>query len=309
MNYGIKRADNGNLEALATRAGAKITGAIQSASAKTGVGFSYLLQQANVESSFRADAKAKGSSATGLYQFIESTWLAMVRDHGDKYGLGTLADKISENGRVASQAVRSQILALRKDPEIASAMAAEYASDNKDYLESKIGREVGSTELYMAHFMGPGGAAKFLNKMNANPDAAGARAFPAEACSNPSVFYNKNGFARSLSQIYAFFDNKFQNDGGAAPAATAYADASSSVTGAKTKSPSSVYKSARANIFDENTGSWFSTSNPKDVKWAALAPRPDGSIPGLQNLLANPVDVLRVMELADTHNNADRYNA
>ena len=131
MNYGIKSSGNGDLQALANRAGAKITSAIQDASAKTGVGFSYLLQQANVESSFNANAKAKTSSATGLYQFIESTWLSMVKEHGDKYGLGDYADKISNNGRVASRADRNQILALRKDPEIASAMAAEYEAENK----------------------------------------------------------------------------------------------------------------------------------------------------------------------------------
>ena len=72
------------LAALSSKAGAKISSAIQSASQKTGVDFSYLLQQAQVESSFKADAKAKTSSATGLYQFIDRTWLQMVNKYGDK---------------------------------------------------------------------------------------------------------------------------------------------------------------------------------------------------------------------------------
>ena len=96
MYSGKTSYQNNNLVALQQRAGANISGAIQNASVKTGVDFSYLLKQADVESSFNATAKAKGSSATGLFQFIESTWLSMVKKYGDKYGLGTMADKISD---------------------------------------------------------------------------------------------------------------------------------------------------------------------------------------------------------------------
>lgn len=317
MNYGIKSSGNGDLQALANRAGAKITSAIQDASAKTGVGFSYLLQQANVESSFNANAKAKTSSATGLYQFIESTWLSMVKEHGDKYGLGDYADKISNNGRVASRADRNQILALRKDPEIASAMAAEYAAENKSYLESKVNCEVGSTELYMAHFMGPGGAAKFLSKLQQNPNASAASAFPSEACSNKSVFYNSNGKPRTMSEVYAFFDRKFQGgDDGAVMTASASKTRQSSASNfaslgsnAKAALASAKFSSGRANIFDEKTGSWFTTSDPKTVKWASLQTNNKGGIPGIQGLLANPVDVLQVMEMASLHNDDNRYNS
>ena len=48
--------------------------AIKNAAAKTGVNFTYLMEKAAVESSFNPDAKAKTSSATGLFQFIEQTW-------------------------------------------------------------------------------------------------------------------------------------------------------------------------------------------------------------------------------------------
>lgn len=312
MNYGVKTSNGNDLQALAHRAGAKITGAIQSASAKTGVGFNYLLQQANVESSFKTDAKAKGSSATGLYQFIDSTWISMIKDNGAKYGLGKYADQISDNGRVTNKNVKNQILALRKDPEIASAMAAEYAADNKQYLESTVGGKIGSTELYMAHFMGPGGAAKFLSKMQDNPNAIGAKSFSKEACSNEAVFYKEGGKPRTLSEIYAFFDKKF--DGGTdAPSATSstqYADAGSYLSAnAKAALAVADFKSGRANIFDEGTGGWFSTSNPKDVKWASMAAASNGTIPGLKNVLANPVDIMQIMELASLHNDATRYNS
>ncbi len=310
MNYGIKTPSGNDLQALANRAGAKITNAIQSASAKTGVGFSYLLQQANVESSFRTDVKAKGSSATGLYQFIDSTWLSMVKENGAKYGLEKYADQISDNGRVANKSVKNQILALRKNPEIASAMAAEYAADNKEYLQSTVGGEIGSTELYMAHFMGPGGAAKFLSKMQDNPNAIGAKSFSSAACSNKNVFYKENGKPRTLSEIYAFFDKKFDGGTDSTAATTQYADNSDYMSeGAKAALRSPTFTSGRSNMFDENTGSWFSTSNPKAVQLKAMALASNGTISGLSGALSNPVDIMQIMELASLHNDPKRYNA
>lgn len=202
--------DSSTLAALTRSAPRQVVSAVRQASRQTGVDFSYLLQQAKAESSFQTDAKAKTSSATGLYQFIDSTWLQMVRDHGHKYGLAGQAAKIDSKGQVADPQERQKILDMRYDPEISSALAAEFASGNKRFLERHWGGEIGSTELYFAHFMGAGGAAAFLKAKDETPLQYGADIFPREAAANRNVFYDPaSGKPRTLAGIYEFFDRKF----------------------------------------------------------------------------------------------------
>ena len=190
---------NSALAPIARGASKGVLNAIGSAAAKTGVDFAYLLQQAQAESNFNPSIKAKTSSATGLFQFIKSTWMHMIDKHGEKYGIQT--DNMS----------RQEILDLRKNPEIASNMAAEFASENEKFLDTHWGGEIGSTELYFAHFMGAGGAASFLNARDENPAQTAAVLFPKAAKANYNVFYEKGtGRARSLDEVYAFFDKKFQ---------------------------------------------------------------------------------------------------
>jgi soluble lytic murein transglycosylase-like protein len=190
----------------------RVTNAIATASRRTGVDFGYLLGQAKIESSLNPTAKAATSSATGLYQFIDQSWLAVVEQHGGEYGLGWAADAIKQgsNGRyyVADPDLRKQIMDLRNHPETASVMAAEHAADNKQYLESRLGREAEPADLYLAHFLGVGGAAKFLATHDRAPGATAASLFPAAARANRSIFYDRQGNARSLSDIRQNFANK-----------------------------------------------------------------------------------------------------
>lgn len=205
---------------------ANVTTAIAAASQKTGIDFNYLLGQAQVESGMRTNARASTSSATGLYQFIEQSWLGVVKEHGDKHGLGWASDSIRQtsSGRfvVSDPAARQAILSLRNDPQAASLMAAEHASDNKDALEASLGRDATGTDLYMAHFLGIGGARKFLKAMDGNPARPGAALFPAAARANRNIFYTPNGTPRSLGQIYERFAGKLDK-GAAAVGATGLA--------------------------------------------------------------------------------------
>ncbi len=189
-----------------------VTKAVQNASAKTGVDFSYLMKQAEVESSFKTDAKAKSSSATGLYQFIDQTWLRMVKAHGAEHGKADWANAITQDKSGdfnVSDSLKSTILAARKDAEFSSLMAGEFASENSSILKQKTGKDANATDLYMAHFLGANGASTFLNAMNDNPLQTASVIFPAAAKSNRAVFYNENGTAHSLAEVYDKFAAKF----------------------------------------------------------------------------------------------------
>jgi soluble lytic murein transglycosylase-like protein len=198
-------------KAAAQRAGGfaidgEVLHGIRQASRKTGVDFGYLMAQAAQESGFRPEIKAATSSATGLYQFIDSTWLGMVREAGAKHGLGDLAAKVRGDGSVADPQVRRQILELRKDPKVSALIGAEFALSNKQHLEQALGRNVGAAELYMAHFLGAGGATRFLQAVDRNANLKAADMMPQAAAANRWVFFDREtGAPRSVGDIYKMF--------------------------------------------------------------------------------------------------------
>lgn len=183
----------------------RVHGAIRVAAARTGVDFDYLLNQARVESGLNPDARARTSSATGLFQFIDQSWLGTVERHGAQHGLGWAAAAIERGpgGRytVADPATRRAIMDLRRDPSAASAMAAEFASDNHAYLAQRVDRPIESVDLYLAHFLGPAGAARFLDAHARSPSAAAAPTFGAQARANRSIFFDRSGAPRSFDEI------------------------------------------------------------------------------------------------------------
>lgn len=186
--------------------------AIRDASAATGVDFAFLLAQAAVESGFDPRAQAASSSARGLFQFVEGTWLAMVRDHGREVGLDRFAGQIGTapdgSAAVADGALRRKILALRDDPRLSAEFAARLVEENRSAIEARTGREAGATDLYLAHFLGAGDACRFLDALAATPGREAALMFPTAAAANPSVFYAADGTPRSLAAIHASFARK-----------------------------------------------------------------------------------------------------
>ena len=128
--------------------GDRVTSAIAASARRTGVDFNYLLGQARIESGLNPQAKAATSSATGLYQFIDQSWLGIIKQHGAENGLGWAANAITRSGNrwvVSDPNMKSAILSLRSNPEVSATMAAESASDNKTTLESSLGRGAACT--------------------------------------------------------------------------------------------------------------------------------------------------------------------
>ncbi|MBX6321484.1 MAG: transglycosylase SLT domain-containing protein [Rhodospirillaceae bacterium] len=179
--------------------------AVRAASAESGVDFSYLLAKAAVESNFDPTAHAPTSSAAGLFQFIDSTWMAMIRDHGAEHGYGAYAKAIKDG--TLTPELRREILDLRYDPKASAAMAAEYTKDNREYLERTVGSDIDEADLYLAHFLGAGGASRFLKALRADPDACAADLFPQAARANKAVFYD-HGRPCSLAEIRDRFADK-----------------------------------------------------------------------------------------------------
>jgi Transglycosylase SLT domain len=181
-------------------AGNSVHAAIARAAERTGVDFDYLLAQAKIESSLDPAARARTSSAAGLYQFTRSTWLETLEKHGPEHGLGGAA---GPNGR-------AEIMALRFDPQASALMAAELASDNRAELTPLLGREPDAAELYLGHFLGIGGARQFLAALQDNPGQSAAAVLPRAAAANRGIFFEPGGAPRSVGAVMELIRSKVE---------------------------------------------------------------------------------------------------
>ena len=204
-----------------------VEAAIQRASSATGVDFGFLMRSAKRESGYNPGAKAPTSSAAGLFQFVDQTWLSTLKKHGSKYGYARYAELIQQgsDGRfhVGGAEARRAVMDLRLDPHAASLMAGELTSEHASYLRGRVGRDPTAGELYAAHFLGPQGSAKLIEAMHSNPRGPAASLFPEAAASNHSIFY-RDGRAASVSEVYANLTNSGAGSAVAAPTTAAPQD-------------------------------------------------------------------------------------
>lgn len=191
----------------------EVTAAISRAASRTGVDFNYLVAQARIESGLNPEAQARTSSARGLYQFVDSTWLRTVDKHGAKHGMAWAGDAVA-GGRIADPSLRAEIMALRDNPDASALMAAELALDNRDGLRTSLGREPDNGELYLAHFLGIGGAQQFLSALAANPGVSAEQVNPAAARANRGIFYD-GGRARTVGEVMDVIRGKMSAAAGA----------------------------------------------------------------------------------------------
>lgn len=183
-----------------------VVASITRAAQATGVDFTYLLKTAQRESALNPRAKAQTSSAAGLFQFIDQTWLATVKAHGRKHGYGAYANEIvrGKNGQyfVPDAQARQQVMGLKLNSDAASVMAAEMTAEHAAYLKGRIGRTPNAGELYAAHFLGPAGAANLIRTADSQPNASAVALFPAAAGANRSIFYSQ-GRPVTVTQLMA----------------------------------------------------------------------------------------------------------
>jgi hypothetical protein len=171
----------------------------------TGVDPAYLMALADKESSLLPDSKARTSSAEGLFQFIESTWLEVLRRYGPKHGYRAKAEAIGMvQGRpvVSDESERERILNLRSIPYPSALMAGEMINTHRETLAGKVERDPSFAELYMAHFLGVNGARRFVALLSDEPKNSAPKAFPRAAKANRTLFFaSKKEAARKTKAL------------------------------------------------------------------------------------------------------------
>ncbi|MGH1589287.1 lytic transglycosylase domain-containing protein [Methylobacterium phyllosphaerae] len=215
-----------------TAASGPVVQAIRDGAMASGAGFDYLLATARRESALDPTAKAGTSSATGLFQFIEQTWLGVMKNAGPRLGLQAQADAITRQSdgsyTVPDASQRQAILDLRRDPKIAATLAGALTQQNADALTGALGREPTAGDLYAAHVLGAKGAAALIGTARTFPERAAALDLPEAAAASRALFYDRTGRPRSAAELYASLAAAAQGaaatditglrQGGAAPA-------------------------------------------------------------------------------------------
>lgn len=150
----------------------------------------YFQRLAMAESGGNPNAKAKTSSASGLYQITNDTWRNLVRKHGKKHGI---------------------TIGMKNDAEAQNIMVRYLTAENSNALANFLKRKPTDGELYLAHFAGAAGAKRLLKTKNKNVPAV--RLSPAAAKANPTIFYADPANKRkpfSVAQVIEILSNKVQ---------------------------------------------------------------------------------------------------
>ena len=212
-----RNADTARADAQKYHVDSAILAAIRLAGLRTGVEFSYLMELAEVESNFDPQARAKTSTASGLYQFKDDSWLDAIQAYGDGYGLGyytaQVGYRLDDEGMmqpfIEDPAVQQRVLDLRFTPRLSALLAAEQVRSSRERLVYSLERQPGRTELYLTHFFGTAGAISFLKELDVNPDRIAGEIFPGPARRNRGIFQTRDRTPRTIAEIYRLLARKF----------------------------------------------------------------------------------------------------
>lgn len=193
--------------------------AIRKASKKTNVSFELLAVSALLESSLGVNIIAQDSSARGPFQFINSTWLSLIKRHGSKLGYQEYAKAIKwdKNNRPYLEKqdtkLEHEILELRYDPYTAALIKAYQIKEETPAIKKmKKNGSVTITDQYLVHVMGLELAKNFYATTNINffkPLNISDNIYLQTAANlNNSLFFDSAGNAMNAPQAYTNIDNK-----------------------------------------------------------------------------------------------------
>ncbi len=173
----------------------------------------YLMALADKESSFRKDAKASTSSARGLFQFLDATWLELIREFGARHGLATEADAITSRAGslvITNRTLAKRIMDLRENPYVSAIMAAEMSKRDQARVQQNVGRSLERSEFYFTHFLGAGSAMRLIRAKDMKPATSATGLFPQAARANRSLFTSRAGRKRRGVTV-AEFHQRIEN--------------------------------------------------------------------------------------------------
>lgn len=153
-----------------------------------GVDSNVLLAQTAMESDFNNTATPGTSSAKGIMQFTNDTWSDMMKKYGKLYGYDAQTTPPT-------------------DSKAAAIMGAHYMKDGIASLSKNTNRNIGPTEMYLSHLLGPGGAATFFKMLDTNPNALPGMVMTKAAAANRNIFYDGNRM-RTVGEIYGLISSK-----------------------------------------------------------------------------------------------------
>ena len=151
---------------------------------ETGVSFELIVIKAMIESNLGKNTIAKHSTARGLFQYIESTWLSLIQRYGEKIGYASYAealeyDLITKRYIITSEEnspSRQDILDLRDDQKISTLIKAYQILDEQKTIENYTnGQAPTITDHYIVHMMGLPLAELFFKLKNSNSTILPAR--------------------------------------------------------------------------------------------------------------------------------------
>ena len=197
----------------------EIIDTLHQVSQETGADFQQLIITAMIESDLGRVTISSKSTARGVYQFIEPTWLVLMKRYGNRIGYQSYADAITFNAETHHPEVkggiplRQKILDLRYDNRISALLKTYQAQDEKRVLARfKNGQNITVTDHYIAHMLGLSLARTFYKLKQSESDYILAHLkdsnFRQAVQLNRSFFYDEHGRALNAAQAYVQFDKK-----------------------------------------------------------------------------------------------------